>query len=99
VLQTPVNTLAFTGSRLALLRKALRTPSSQRAASRTRLLELGALGGPRQRAPQSCCAMSAHSHAHSTPQAAPAAPRQGSDLPEPKDLSDDGSRLFVAYYV
>ena len=64
MLQTPVNTLAFTGSRLALLRKALRTPSSQRAASRTRLLELGALGGPRQRAPQSCCAMSAHSHAH-----------------------------------
>lgn len=63
------------------------------------MLELGALGGPsRRRAPQSCCAMTAHPHASITPQAAPAAPELVSGLPEPRDLFDDDSRLFVALY-
>lgn len=99
--QMPINTLVFPGSSLAPLsyyRKALHTPRSHRAASRTWLLELGAPGGPSgRRAPQSCCAMTAHPHANCTPQAAPAAPEQGSGPPKPRDLFDDNSRLFIAW--
>lgn len=55
----------------------------------------GSTGRPRQE--ESCCAMTAHPRPNWTPQAAPAAPEQGSGLPEPRDLFDDASRLFVAW--